>query len=169
MSARKSFPIGIIVMMMMMALAVLGVGYAWWTEQLTATGAIQTGSIDVRMENTTVEEGDPLSVATCSGTVSADGKTLTVTIDNAYPGYTCGLNFGLTNYGTVPAKITGLKRPNSTTEYNINAAGELSLREGLNPAISKSASIAIEILEGAAQSTNYRFDFSMEIAQGNAP
>jgi len=42
MSARKTLPIGIILMILMMALAALGVGYAWWTEQLTATGTIQT-------------------------------------------------------------------------------------------------------------------------------
>jgi len=83
MSARKSLPIGIILMILMMALAALGVGYAWWTEQLTTTGTIQTGSIDVKLENATNTEFDPLDLASCNPKISGDGKSISVVINNA--------------------------------------------------------------------------------------
>jgi len=169
MSARKTLPIGIIVMILMMALAALGVGYAWWTEQLTATGTIQTGSIDVQMEGVSYSTVDPLDIATCSSKLSGDGKSMTITIDNAYPDYVCTIDFSLTNHGSVPAKITDVSLPSSHPAYNVIPFGELVARDWLNPSSPKPASFKVEINPGADQKSSYTFEVGIDIAQGNAP
>jgi len=169
MSARKTLPIGIIVMILMMALAALGVGYAWWTEQLTATGTIQTGSIDVQMESISYSTVDPLDIATCSSKLSGDGKSMTITIGNAYPGYVCMIDFKLTNHGSVPAKITDVTLPSSHSAYNVVPSGELVNRDGLDPSSPKPARFKVEINPGADQNSSYTFEVGIDIAQGNAP
>jgi len=169
MSARKSLPIGIILMILMMALAALGVGYAWWTEQLTTTGTIQTGSIDVKLENATVSEFDPLDVASCNPKISGDGKSISVVINNAYPDYTCIINFNLINVGTVPAKITNVNLPVVNEEYGVVPSGALVSKPMLDPGKPEVANFFVRVQPEAARSVNYEFDFSIDIAQGNAP
>lgn len=176
MSARKTLPIGIIIMILMMALAALGVGYAWWTEQLTATGTIQTGSIDVQIEGIGYSTVDPLNTATCSFKPSGDGKTMTISIGNAYPGYICTINFNLINYGSVPAKITGVTLPSSQSEFSVTPSGVLVTKDGLNPSSDelssfsqKPAQFIVEINPSAGQKSSYTFEVGIDIAQGNAP
>lgn len=169
MSARKTLPIGIIVMILMMALAALGVGYAWWTEQLTATGTIQTGSIDVQMEGISYSTNDPLDAASCSSKISGDGKAMTISIGNAYPGYVCMIDFSLTNHGSVPAKITDVTLPDPHTAYTVNPSGVLVTRDELDPSSPKPARFKVEINPGANQNASYTFEVGIDIAQGNAP
>jgi predicted ribosomally synthesized peptide with SipW-like signal peptide len=169
MSARKSLPIGIIVMILMMALAALGVGYAWWTEQLTTTGTIQTGSINVKLENATTSEFDPLDVASCSTNISGDGKSISVVITDAYPAYTCSIKFNLINVGTIPAKITNVNLPVDNDGYGVEPSGALVSKPVLAPGKPEGATFFVRVKPGAAQSANYQFDFSIEVTQGNAP
>jgi predicted ribosomally synthesized peptide with SipW-like signal peptide len=169
MSARKSLPIGIIVMILMMALAALGVGYAWWTEQLTTTGTIQTGSINVKLENATTSEFDPLDVASCSTNISGDGKSISVVITDAYPACTCSIKFNLINVGTIPAKITNVNLPVDNDGYGVEPSGALVSKPVLAPGKPEGATFFVRVKPGAAQSANYQFDFSIDVTQGNAP
>lgn len=169
MSARRSFPIGILIMIMMMALAVLGVGYAWWTEELSASAAVQTGSIDVRMGNPLVAEVDPLDVAECTPGFSEDGKALAIAIENAYPSYVCKISFELTNHGTVPAKIAGVSLPLVNDDLGVLPLNALVSRPMLNPAAPVQADVLIRVRPEAAQNVSATFDFSIDIVQGNAP
>ena len=168
MTARKTLPIGIIVMILMMALAALGVGYAWWTEQLTATGTIQTGSIDVQIEGLASAEQDPLNVTECSPKISSDGKAMTVTVENAYPGYVCTLNFALINHGSVPAKVSGVTLPASEPAFDLTTDGVLQTGAELAPSIAMPGRIRVSILSGASQRANYTFNIGITIVQGNA-
>ena len=169
MSARRSLPIGIIVMILMMALAALGVGYAWWTEQLTATGTIQTGSIDVQIKSISTQEDDPLDVASCTPTLSIDNKILTVTIDNAYPEYACTVRFNFVNLGSVPAKITSMSLPIEEGEFGIIPSGALISKPRLDPASPQGADFYIRIQPGAQQKASYQFNFGIGVTQSNAP
>ena len=46
---KKSLPIGTMFMVLVIALALLGVGYALWSETLTIPGSVQTGEVDVAL------------------------------------------------------------------------------------------------------------------------
>jgi len=169
MSARKTLPIGVIIMTLMMALAALGVGYAWWTEQLTANGSIQTGSIDVKMENVTVIEDDALQVGECSFSLTGDGKEMNVSLTNAYPGYSCKPIFKLNNHGTVPAKVTSVKLLGASEAVNVQTSGALADKTMLNPGVATPAEFNILVSKNAKQGSKYQFSILINVAQGNAP
>lgn len=97
---------------LLIGLALMGVAYGAWTETLTINGTVATGTFDVRFQTgawiNDVETGQ-LNIATCLATVSPDGATLTITVENAYPGYQCEGGANIINPGTIPAKINGLQ------------------------------------------------------------
>ena len=63
---KKALPVGTMFLMLVIALALLGVGYALWSETLTITGTVQTGEVDVEFSQHPVEECiDINGVLTC--------------------------------------------------------------------------------------------------------
>ena len=48
---KKSLPIGTMFMILVIALALLGVGYSLWSETLTIEGNVQTGEVDVALSD----------------------------------------------------------------------------------------------------------------------
>ena len=109
MFSKKSLPISI-ALILLIALATLGLAYGSWTDQLNINGTVGTGTFDVRMDSLYMDFAAP----GCDAAISADGKTLTVTIANAYPGYSCAGGVSIKNVGTVPAKINGLVQVTNT-------------------------------------------------------
>ena len=43
---RKSLPVGVLVMLLVLALVSLGVGYGLWSETLKINGMVETGDLD---------------------------------------------------------------------------------------------------------------------------
>ena len=82
MFSKKSLPISI-ALILLIALSTLGLAYGAWTDQLNINGTASTGTFDVKMDLLWYAA----EVPGCTAAISADGKTLTVTIANAYPGY----------------------------------------------------------------------------------
>lgn len=126
MSARKSMPIWAIFMILVIALALLGVGYAVWSETLTISGSVQTGEVDVEFSQYPVEECvDVNGVLTCpeppekaaaanctvawSNTATDPNDTganrLQVTVTGMYPSYHCKVGFDVTSTGSVPVHV----------------------------------------------------------------
>jgi hypothetical protein len=94
---------------LMVALLVVGFTYAMWFETLTIKGTLTTGSFDVDLSLCHVfeiEDEEKPWVANATANLSADNKTLTITVEDAYPCYTFVVVFDIDNRGTVPAKLT---------------------------------------------------------------
>jgi predicted ribosomally synthesized peptide with SipW-like signal peptide len=166
MSARKSLPIGIIVMILMMVLSALGVGYAWWTEQLSASGSIQTGTIDIKLERLEAAENDELNAGRCSYKLSGDNKVVTVTLENVYPNYVCTIHYRLNNFGTIPAKITNINLPILTGEFVVIPRLDETMLLSSEPV---EGEFYIEIRDKALEAATYKFDLSFDVIQANAP
>jgi hypothetical protein len=109
MFSKKSLPISI-ALILLIALSTLGLAYGAWSDQLNINGTVTTGTFNVSMDYIYYD----YDVAGCTAALSADGKTLTVTVANAYPGYHCGGGVSIRNLGTVPAKINGLVEVSNT-------------------------------------------------------
>jgi len=109
MFSKKSLPISI-ALILLIALSTLGLAYGAWTDTLHINGTASTGTFDVAMDYLYYDFAAP----GCTAAISADGKTLTVTIANAYPGYACAGGVSIKNLGTVPAKINGLAEGTNT-------------------------------------------------------
>jgi predicted ribosomally synthesized peptide with SipW-like signal peptide len=89
-----------------LALSVLGVSMAYWTDVLTVNAEIRTGTLEAVWSNPTfleIIEEEWKEVAYCEAIF--EEKVLTITVTNAYPGYICGIDAGIHYQGTVPAHI----------------------------------------------------------------
>jgi len=127
MNKNKALPIGTIFMILVIALAILGVGYALWSETLTISGTVNTGEVDVEFSVhdpeecvdvngvlTCPEPPEKADVANCTVEwLGPDGDSevdlgpdqLVVTIDGMYPSYHCKVSFDVTSTGSVPVHV----------------------------------------------------------------
>lgn len=104
MFSKKSLPISI-ALILLIALSTLGLAYGAWSDTLHINGTASTGTFNVIMiAPGYVDYYQP----GCDSNVSADGKTLTVTVTNAYPGFHCAGGVVIKNLSSVAAKINGL-------------------------------------------------------------
>ena len=124
---KKALPVGTMFLVLVIALAVLGVGYALWSETLTISGTVQTGEVDVEFSTHPVEEcidingvltcPEPLEkadAANCTveflgGETDPNGDNganlLQVTVTGMYPSYHCKVGFDVTSTGNVPVHV----------------------------------------------------------------
>lgn len=114
-----------------LALALMGFGFARWSDMVTIGGNVETGNVEVSVD--AVETNDPgetpdpnyppgdnwegKDVASCEIANSSTGesnKEVTVTINNAYPWYQPGFTFEIKGEGTVPVKVDNVTGPDWT-------------------------------------------------------
>lgn len=116
--------VGLLILALVIALGALGVGYAKWSDTVAINGSINSGTLC--MTWATAANFDPCSttfhadpkyapagvdfwdkdVACTTVTLSPDGKTATVVVTNAYPGYYNDIEMEYINCGTIPIKIS---------------------------------------------------------------
>ncbi|MEZ4523843.1 MAG: hypothetical protein R3A46_19735 [Thermomicrobiales bacterium] len=97
------------------ALLSLGIGYAAWTETLELDGHVTTANFDVQWGSPSAAEVDDHGNGTCVPTRTNNNNRLLVTIDNAYPGYSCTVTVNIANPGEVNAELE------STTRFEGNS------------------------------------------------
>jgi hypothetical protein len=97
--------------LMVVALATIGIAYGAWTDQLNINGNVTTGTFDVDFQNMYYDWD---ATPECTAAISGDGNTLTVSVINAYPGLHCGGGVGIKNLSSIPAKINGLVEVTNT-------------------------------------------------------
>lgn len=125
---RNKLPIGTIFMILIIALALLGVGYSLWSETLFIEGTVHTGEVDIEFSiHDDYECVDVWGVGDClpeppekeyaancvveysgpDGDSNADDgpDQLSVTIDGMYPSWHCMVEFDVTNIGNVPVHV----------------------------------------------------------------
>lgn len=98
--------IGLLSLALILALGTLGVGYALWYEDLFIVGTVNTGTLDATWSiGDYGADGDTKNVSEVGMSISQDGHTLTLTVDNAYPSVVYYWNFDITNTGTIPIHV----------------------------------------------------------------
>jgi len=99
----KSKMVGLFAVVMM-ALMVAGFAYAHWTETITISGTVTTGTFNLE-PSADIEILSPTdkNVATVSSDITDD--TVSYTIENAFPCLTVRAKFDLHNDGSVPAGL----------------------------------------------------------------
>lgn len=124
MFSRKSLPVGTLFMVLVIMLALLGVGYAFWGDLLTVEGEVHTGSVDMKFVSCVVDDegNDPgyeKDAASCScgwleheqdSNVDAGPDRLKITIRNGYPSYTCTATYTMRSVGTVPVHLYSINK-----------------------------------------------------------
>ena len=121
--------VGIICLALVLALGILGVGFAAWSETLYVRGNVETGHVDVEfvevlssdppgIDDTTLQldggfpylkiQQQDKDVGTTTATIN-DTKSATVTITNGYPCYTVWVIFYVRNSGSIPIRLTDIQ------------------------------------------------------------
>lgn len=94
----------IVAMAVLIALALVGIGYALWSETLWVDGSVQTGTLDVGITPDGTYDTEPpekdVSYMTIDSMTSHEG--VYCQIFNAYPSIDYYAYFQLANLGTVP-------------------------------------------------------------------
>ncbi|MEM3828098.1 MAG: hypothetical protein QXP36_02615 [Conexivisphaerales archaeon] len=116
--------------LLIIALAAIGLNYAYWNETLTINGTVNTGEVKViwnydPWEHPSVQVYDdyytPSTVASASWT-PIDDHTFSVTFNNLYPGVMLKFQGYARNMGTIPVKfdhidITIINDPKGVANY----------------------------------------------------
>lgn len=96
-------------LIMVLAFALTGVGYAWWTDTLFINGTVETGDLEVKYQE--ICGVFPLAgssdYVTATAWYSEDLKTCYFEVEGLYPGAIAVLDAQLKNYGSIPAKFAG--------------------------------------------------------------
>lgn len=89
---------------LVVAVMLMGAGYAQWTDVLKVENTVTTGDMNVKFIDEFAYEWENPYID-CQIDPSDNAKTETVTITNMYPGSVAVYEAGLQNFGTLPAKI----------------------------------------------------------------
>jgi len=126
--------VGLLILVLVIALGALGVGYAKWSDTVTVSGTISTGSVSIGIKDAGVgdtgadpdfapgvnSEGKNVAshVSTNGSQIGTTGwyENITETISNAYPWYASSTTIEIMNLGTIPVKIDDVRMPTTSFE-----------------------------------------------------
>lgn len=106
----------LLIAVLVCAVMMMGVGYAWWNDVLTVKGTVATGTFDVDFADTSIEkigEENYLEISVNSEQDDDGVDYIDFTVGNLYPGAEFKVTSGFVNNGSIPvkigeAKITGI-------------------------------------------------------------
>ena len=113
-----------------MSIAILGVGYALWSDTVEIHGSVATGNVDVALvlgaivededsetlggEATTADTGLPgddldntdewMDVGQCDAFLDGNGA-MAISLTNVYPSFDCWISFDVISLGTIPVHV----------------------------------------------------------------
>jgi len=175
---KKGLPIGTIVVILVIALAAIGVGYGLWSKVLFIGGTVNTGNVNADFDaanttdpGTTIDPGSDKNVGSCEVTGALTDE-LTVTIVNGYPGYSCDVYFYVTNTGSIPVKVQAYNLTGVPAELVVTTTG-LPIGTQIEPATQIEGSgealgdLHIRVLQEAEELASYSFSAAITLVQWN--
>jgi len=82
-----------------------GISAAGWQDGTQIMGTVTTGSIKPLFTNVYVVDQNPNDSSwTVYPQISEEGRTMTLTVHNAHPGYQAQLKYKITNEGSIPVR-----------------------------------------------------------------
>jgi len=164
--SRKSLPVVAVAMLLVIALAAMGLVYGLWSETLTINGTVGTGSVDAAFSNVETWDEETKPVGTCDAVLSADGNTLTVTINNGYPSYLCYVHFWVTNVGSIPIHVH-LPTFSAPNELEVELYKCYDEEQQIHSGAAYDCYFTVHVLQSAAQNSSYNFSGSIFAHQWN--
>lgn len=159
---------------LVLALAVVGVGYAGWFATLVVNGTVNTGSLEASIVEVidgatdTEDEGKDYSSIECY--VDQDG-VLQVTVIGAYPSIWYTNEFLVYNIGTIPLHIYAVNVCNPDPDnYNIDVvidgmdAGYVQLHPDGPPATGR---VTVHLEQSAPELSQLSFSAAIECCNWN--
>ncbi|MEB3788018.1 MAG: hypothetical protein GSR78_04590 [Desulfurococcales archaeon] len=188
MSSRGIGSVTPLLMLTLLAVGMLGGALALWWERLTVDIYVETGELDAQLSvhdmgdneidiATDMGEPDPtvkdVSDITC--TLSDDGKTVFVTVQNAYPSITYYCVLDLTNTGTIPLKIYDVSFSGNLTDvaadfyFDPYTDGQVDFQNGtqIHPGESVLDMLIIHLSNDAQENSVYTATIDIVVEQWN--
>lgn len=146
---KTALPIGILFMVLAVLLAAIGISYGYWTDTLYIDGTLTTGHLNVYWSDW---EGAP----NCTLSRASDGNTLNLSVQNAYPGFSCTVTAQVRNGSTMNVNVVpgDLQKLNDTAvnmdddlDVDWNDCDEAALLN-MAPGDTAECSATISVLEG---------------------
>lgn len=159
--------IGLISLVLVLAMGIMGVGYAMWSDSLYLDGTVHTGDIGLEWS-----QGDPFDTEPADKDVSwgecyIDGETLYITIYNAYPSIDYIFPIDLHGLGSVPVH-TGMTIVGGNIDYSwvtMPAWGGLQIHQSEM----LFGDIVIHLDNTASENTTYTMQVQLDYWQYNEP
>lgn len=163
--------IGLLVMVVVLAMGMLGVGYAMWDKTLFIDGTVHTGEVDAEM---TVEfcyddeiAGKDYSSISCM-LDPADPQILLITVTDAYPCITYTCEFDIDNTGTVPIIVASVGSPVVPGTITVtDMAGGSLVGTQIDPGMMAYGMVVIHLDNTADELTTYTFSVPIWCVQWN--
>ncbi len=96
----------ILVASVVISFAAIGFGYAYWNGMIDLSSIMSTGRIHTIFEGFEVlsetSPAEDIDAGITGIQISEDGKSIFMSIDNAYPGYSAEIGYSIKNDGDVP-------------------------------------------------------------------
>ncbi len=177
---KRKLPLGAVAFLLVLALAAIGLVYGNWSQTLSISGTVETGSISAQWNDLISPTGTcidneatsgPKNVAETTFLVKPGGKVANITITNGYPNYVgdCEVEYEYT--GKIPGVYvshdfipgSGLTGCQETTPANALPGSwtetcnelEVEFRDGLCDTLfntqKPAGSLFVRVLKGAAQ------------------
>ena len=88
------------------AVMLMGAGYAYWTDSIKINNTVNTGNLEVKLENGTLTLPDYVNgTAVVDAAADSTLHTAKVTLNNLYPGAKVHVSIPFKNVGTIPVKF----------------------------------------------------------------
>jgi hypothetical protein len=152
-------------------------GQLWSSDDGSTNGGNDLGDngIDSSFSKDGISDGEYWSVGRSAGkdvgattaTLSADGKTITITITNAYPDYQSAVHFGIKNTGSIPIKLNEIIDTSSSYVYDHCIIIDTHEGEVTNPGDVDLAVIGFWFESDATEDATYTISISFEMVQWN--
>lgn len=162
--------IGLLCLVLVLALAVMGAGYAMWDKTLEIDGTVNTGQVNAvfttaECDDVGIDPGHDKDVGSCSVT-GAGTQRLTIIVDNGYPCYECTVDFTVDNTGTVPVKVQSLSAPGAPAAVTVSWTG-LDVGDQIEPDEDEPGDIHIHVEQIADELAQYTFSAEIYLVQWN--
>jgi hypothetical protein len=153
-----------IAFVLLIGLAAMGIAYGAWTDRLTIGGTVHTGTLSVRFDN--YENGELYT--NCFYNFAEDGKSVSVTYNNAAPGDECPLPLDIVNDGSINVKLSEPVQTSGPTGWVTMkelSGADLSPYNYLMPGQHAYTSLSILVPDNAGQDGSVSFSFKIDASQ----
>jgi len=164
--------IGLLCLALVLALGVMGVGFALWDKTVYIEGTVNTGEVNMEVLSAasddpsgSIDPGKDKDVGMTTAQINEDKQRVTVTVTNGYPCYEVYLHFSVQNVGTVPVRLQAINVINLNPCITVEAWDGLG--EQLEPGDRRDNSMRIHVEQCADELATYTFTVEFYYVQYN--
>lgn len=181
--------ITLLVLLLVFAVASIGIGYALWGKTLNIDGSVNTGTVNAEwvsclcndLGNDPNQDGTVKDKDVGSTTCAIDGvdpQILHFTVDNGYPSYFVDCQVEFQNTGTIPVVV----KPFTLRAIDYTPASAKDADDGqlwvefvdgvgaqVDPGVKQAGSLKIHVEQSAAQDHAYHLEVEIPLNQWNEP